>query len=206
MARQLKRKASEHNKSTQQKSAGEVRIIGGDWRGRKLPVLDAEGLRPTSDRVKETLFNWLQFNVAGARCLDVFAGSGSLSFEALSRGAKQASLLELNPDNAKQLSVNLQTLSADNAEVIQTDSLQWLKSPAESAFDIVFLDPPFKQSLMQPSVDLLFANGYLNDQAWLYLEQEKDQAWPKLPENWICHREKKTAQVKFGLFRHENLS
>ena len=86
---------------------GEIRIIGGDWRGRKLPVLNAEGLRPTSDRVRETLFNWLQFEIAGANCLDVFSGSGALAIEALSRGAKQVTLLELNPANAKQLKQNL---------------------------------------------------------------------------------------------------
>ena len=101
---------------------GEVRIIGGDWRGRKLPVLNAEGLRPTSDRVRETLFNWLQFEMPGAKCLDVFAGSGALSFEALSRGAKQATLLELGTANANQLKQYLQTLHISNASVEKTDS------------------------------------------------------------------------------------
>ena len=179
---------------------GEVRIIGGDWRGRKLPVLNAEGLRPTSDRVRETLFNWLQFEIPGAKCLDVFAGSGALSFEALSRGAKQATLLELGSANATQLKQNLQTLNVSNASVEQVDSLQWLAQMAKEPFDMVFLDPPFHKEFMQNAVDLLFNNGYLSDQAWLYLEQEKQIDWPVLPDGWVCHREKTTSQVRFGLF------
>ncbi|MDX1351921.1 MAG: 16S rRNA (guanine(966)-N(2))-methyltransferase RsmD [Thiomicrorhabdus sp.] len=180
---------------------GEVRIIGGNFRGRKLPVLNAEGLRPTSDRVKETLFNWLQFEIAGANCLDVFAGSGALSFEALSRGAKQATLLELDSANAKQLKQNLQQLKVYNAHVEQVDSVQWLSQSANSHYDVVFLDPPFHKDFMQKSVDLLFKNGYVNHQAWLYLEQEKQLDWPVLPDGWECHREKSTSQVRFGLFK-----
>lgn len=183
-------------------SSGVVRIIGGKFRGRKLPVLDAEGLRPTSDRVKETLFNWLQFEVAGASCLDLFAGSGALSFEAISRGAKQASLLELNTKNAQQLRQNLNMLNISNANVEQTDSLLWLNKPCEQAYDLVFLDPPFHKEFMQKAIDLLFANGYLNDQSWLYLEQEKQLDWPSLPQGWVCHREKTTSQVRFGLFKY----
>ena len=180
---------------------GEVRIIGGDLRGRKLPVLNAEGLRPTSDRVRETLFNWLQFEIPGANCLDVFAGSGALSFEALSRGAKHATLLELDSANAKQLKQNLQQLKLDNAHVEQVDSVQWLSHTANSYYDVVFLDPPFHKDFMQKSVELLFKNGYVNHQAWLYLEQEKQLDWPVLPDGWGCHREKSTSQVRFGLFK-----
>ncbi len=181
---------------------GEVRIIGGDWRGRKLPVLSADGLRPTSDRVRETLFNWLQFEVPGAVCLDLFAGSGALSMEALSRGASQVTMLELNAANAKLLKQNLQTLDCEQAEVINGDSLQWLGQPASKTYDVIFLDPPFNQGLMQPAIDLLFKNGYLkNDQAWLYLEQEKQLDWPELPAGWVCYREESTSQVKFGLFK-----
>lgn len=187
---------------------GEVRIIGGDWRGRKLPVLQSEGLRPTSDRVRETLFNWLQFEVPGANCLDVFSGSGALGFEALSRGAKSVTFLELSGPAANQLKSNLNLLKSSNAQVIQGDSLQWLDKKAEQPFDIVFLDPPFNQGLMQAAVDKLFISGYVvpseqKKPTWLYLEQEKKLAWPTLPEGWICHREKSTSQVRFGLFRYE---
>ncbi len=190
-------------------SMGEVRIIGGEWRGRKLPVLMAEGLRPTSDRVRETLFNWLQFDVAGARCLDLFAGSGALGFEALSRGAREVVFLELDARNAQQLKLNLNTLKTDRAKVIQTDSLNWIEQAAlcpekpgtEPPFDLIFIDPPFHQELMQAAVDKLFISGIIQtNQAWLYLEQEKHLEWPSLPEGWTCHREKSTPQVRFGLF------
>ena len=180
--------------------AGEVRIIGGDFRGRKLPVLQQQGLRPTADRVKETLFNWLQFEVPGSRCLDVYAGSGGLSFEALSRGAKQATLLELNPDNVMVLKNNLQTLKLDNASLIQTDSLHWLNNQAPHPYDIIFIDPPFHQEMMQSTIDLLFANDYVQSSSWLYIEQEVSLDWPTLPLGWEVYREKKTAQVKYGLF------
>lgn len=211
MARKPVKRASHKNDSRPPSKAGrptrsemgEVRIIGGDWRGRKLPVLTAEGLRPTSDRVRETLFNWLQFETPGASCLDVFSGSGALGFEALSRGAKQVIFLELAAANAKQLKTNLSTLKADQAEVVQADSLQWLAQPANQVFDVIFLDPPFHQGLMQPAVDLLFKNGYANDRSWLYIEQEKQLDWPKLPDGWVCHREKTTSQVRFGLWYRE---
>jgi 16S rRNA (guanine966-N2)-methyltransferase len=200
---QKRSQAPAHSKVTRpgQTAMGEVRIIGGDWRGRKLPVLMAEGLRPTSDRVRETLFNWLQFDVAGAHCLDLFAGSGALGFEALSRGAKSVTFIELSKPVALQLKTNLKTLSATAGQVVQGECLQWLDQPVEQPFDIIFLDPPFNQGLMQSAVDKLFISGTIkSQQAWLYLEQEKSLEWPILPADWICHREKSTSQVRFGLF------
>lgn len=196
-----RKQKSRSNRSNRSAGQGEIRIIGGDLRGRKLPVLNADGLRPTSDRVRETLFNWLQFEVPGATCLDLFAGSGALSFEAISRGAKQAVLLELNSANAKQLKQNTQTLKLTNMTVEQTDSLAWLSQQACQTYDVVFIDPPFHKGLMQETVDLLFKNGYLHDHSWLYIEQENSLEWPDLSEGWDCYREKKTSQVKFGLFR-----
>lgn len=179
---------------------GEVRIIGGDWRGRKLPVLEAEGLRPTSDRVRETLFNWLQFEVPQASCLDMFAGSGALGLEALSRGAQQVVFLELNAQNALQLRQNTQLLKANNAEIVQTDALNWLDGTTEK-FDIIFVDPPFNKGLMQPAIDVICSKKcFKNNQVWLYLEQEKNLDWPIFPEGWLCHREKTTSQVKYALF------
>lgn len=181
---------------------GEVRIIGGDFRGRKLPVLDGEGLRPTSDRVRETLFNWLQFDLAGGVFLDAFSGSGALGMEALSRGAQRVVFLEKSPKVAAQLTANLHTLGVtDRAEVVCTDSLNWLQQPTKEVFDGVFLDPPFGQNLLEPSLEALQDFAWLSSQAWCYLEQEKSLIWPKLPEKWSWYKDKTTSQVRFGLLR-----
>lgn len=182
---------------------GQIRIIGGECRGRKLPVLDAEGLRPTSDRVKETVFNWLQFDIAGAYCLDVFAGSGGLGFEAASRGAKQVDMLELNSRNVQQLKNNIATLSLSNITVNQTDSLQWLQQPAKQVYDVVFLDPPFFKDMLSNVITLLLSNGYVNEHTLLYLEQENRLDWPELPLNWHIKKEKKTSQVKYAIFHFQ---
>ncbi|BBN60476.1 ribosomal RNA small subunit methyltransferase D [Hydrogenovibrio marinus] len=184
----------------QKNEMGEVRIIGGDFKGRKLPVRQAQGLRPTSDRIRETLFNWLQFEVPGASCLDVFSGSGALGFEALSRGAASVVCLELSAQNANQLKANQQLLKAENISIIQADSLAWLENHTENPFDIIFIDPPFHQGLMQQTLDKLFGKGYVSDSTWLYLEQEKALDWPKLPDGWTCYREKTTSQVRLGLW------
>lgn len=201
MSRNRQRSKSANKKNTAQ-AFGEVRIIGGDFRGRKLPVLLADGLRPTSDRVRETVFNWLQFDIAGARCLDAFAGSGALGLEALSRGAKEVLFLDALPAVQKQLQQNLQTLKVgqQQAQVICTDALNWVDKQADKPFEVVFLDPPFHKDLMAKMLQALFANGWLDDHSMLYLEQEKRLAWPELPAGWVCRKEKTTAQVRFGLF------
>ncbi|WP_232023419.1 16S rRNA (guanine(966)-N(2))-methyltransferase RsmD [Thiomicrorhabdus aquaedulcis] len=185
---------------------GEIRLIGGQWRGRKLPVVSQDGLRPTADRVRETLFNWLQYTVPGARCLDVFSGSGALGLEALSRGAQAVTFLELSTAASAQLTANMATLKVTSlqAQVVQGDALAWIERQAideNPRFDVVFLDPPFNQSLMQPAVDKLLKSSLLDShQAWLYLEQEKNTPWPNLPNDWRCHRQKTTSQVRYGLF------
>ena len=123
--------------------AGQIRIIGGQWRGRKLPVPESAGLRPTTDRVRETLFNWLAADLPQARCLDCFAGSGALGIEALSRYAGHVTLVELEPQVARQLTGNLRTLNSSAGQVIQADTLRWLGTPGQP-YDIVFIDPPFR--------------------------------------------------------------
>lgn len=188
---------------TQQKSkaqSGQIRIIGGDWRGRKLPVLTADGLRPTGDRMRETLFNWLAFDIAGARCLDLFAGTGSLGFEALSRGAKQLVFVEKSPAVAKQLQQNIQLLNCAAAQVVNQDSQVWLAQTANQQFDVVFIDPPFFQNLVENSVNLLHNQAWLRA-GWVYIEQEKSLEWPAMPANWQLHREKTSAQTRIGLWR-----
>jgi 16S rRNA (guanine966-N2)-methyltransferase len=189
-------------------AGGQIRLIGGDWRGRKLPVLSAEGLRPTSDRVRETLFNWLQFDLPGARVLDAFAGTGALGLEALSRGAKTVTLVEAHGPAAKQLQANLNRLAvpAERGQTIQSSVLDWLATSRledRPPFEGVFLDPPFEQDLMQPTLDALGQGNWLSDQAWLYLEQEKHADWPTLPDGWVLVKEKTTSQVRFGLAKKE---
>lgn len=185
------------NRNPQQKQAlGEVRIIAGLWRGRKLPVLNGEGLRPTTDRVKETLFNWLMMDIAGSRCLDCFAGSGSLGIEALSRQAQAVVFLEKFANAANQLKKNLQALKTEKGKVFNTDSLQFLaQKNSEEPFEIVFIDPPFHQGLVPQVLQSLSENGWLAENALIYVETEKTHAPLTLPEHWRIVKEKTAGQV-----------
>jgi len=177
---------------------GSIRLIAGKHRGRKLPVLMAEGLRPTTDRVKETVFNWLMPYIHNANCLDCFAGAGSLGFEALSRGADQVHLIELNKTAAKQLTSNKQLLKADNLQVSNTNILDFLKTQATQHFDIVFIDPPFRQDLVTQTCKLL-ENGWLTEQALIYVEMEAEGSQPP-PSNWKLLKEKISGQVAYRLY------
>ncbi|WP_426840535.1 16S rRNA (guanine(966)-N(2))-methyltransferase RsmD [Glaesserella parasuis] len=188
--------------STQNRPTGEVRVIAGLWRGRKLPVLNAEGLRPTTDRVKETLFNWLMMDIAGSRCLDCFAGSGSLGIEALSRQAQAVVFLEKFADAANQLKKNLVSLKAENGKVIQTDTLQFLaQKNSEAPFDLVFVDPPFHQGFVPQVLTALEQNGWLAENALIYVEAEKNHSPLVLPEHWQVIKEKTAGQVVSRLVR-----
>ncbi|OOF57582.1 16S rRNA (guanine(966)-N(2))-methyltransferase RsmD [Rodentibacter myodis] len=183
---------------------GEVRIIAGHWRGRKLPVLNAEGLRPTGDRVKETLFNWLMPYIHNAECLDGFAGSGSLGFEALSRQAKKVTFLEQDKTVANQLKKNLQTLkcSEEQAQVFNQNSLDFLKQPQNQPhFDVIFLDPPFHFGLAEQAISLLAENNWLRPNALIYVETEKEKPLAT-PENWTLLKEKTTGQVSYRLYQY----
>jgi len=182
-------------------AAGQIRIIGGQWRGRKLPVPDSVGLRPTTDRVRETLFNWLAPDIQQARCLDCFAGSGALGLEALSRYAGSATLLELEKPVAQQLTQNLQTLKASNAQVVQTNTLSWLAQPGGEPYQIVFIDPPFRKGLLEQTLQLLESNHWLADEALIYVESEVENGTPPVPANWHLHREKVAGQVAYRLYR-----
>ncbi|SLM61243.1 MULTISPECIES: 16S rRNA (guanine(966)-N(2))-methyltransferase [Dickeya] len=183
---------------------GQIRIIGGQWRGRKLPVPDSPGLRPTTDRVRETLFNWLAPVIQQSRCLDCFAGSGALGLEALSRYAAHATLLESERNVARQLTQNLSLLRTGNAEVINIDTLQWLNQPvAGLPYEVVFLDPPFRRGLLDDTVQRLENGGWLAQEAWIYIETEAENHTLALPSNWTLHREKTAGQVSYRLYiRH----
>ncbi len=182
--------------------AGEnrIRIIGGRHRGRKLRFADSPGLRPTGERMRETLFNWLQPLLAGARCLDLFAGSGALGLEAASRGAGEVVLVDRARQVVRQLRENVELLGMDNAEVVQADGIQWLNASARP-FDIVFLDPPFADRLLPQSLRLLTERGWLAAGARLYLEADADQGLPGLPEQLLLEKSKRMSQVVFGLAR-----
>ncbi|WP_114417206.1 16S rRNA (guanine(966)-N(2))-methyltransferase RsmD [Marinospirillum perlucidum] len=193
-------------KSLKQGLQGQVRIIGGDWRGRKLPVPFCEGLRPTSDRVRETLFNWLQFDLPGSRCLDAFAGSGALAAESLSRGASQVLLLEKEPRVAKQLRELLTELAGDQAQVLNADTLQYLEQESKEAFDLVFLDPPFTQGLLEPTCRLLEDQGWLAESAKIYLEIEKQAPVQQLPDNWSLLKEKEAGEVRYSLYQRASVN
>ena len=179
---------------------GHVRIIAGRLRGSKLPVADRPGLRPTSDRVRETLFNWLQPVLPGARVLDLFAGTGALGFEAASRGAAEVVLVERDPVLAADLRAQALRLHADAVRVVQADALAWLRTPPADAapFDIVFLDPPFEAGLWEPAAALLPA--VLAPAAWVYVEAPAGRL-PALPAGWMPHRSGATRDVHYGLFR-----
>ena len=176
----------------------QVRIIGGRWRGRRLRFPPLEGLRPTPDRVRETLFNWLAPVIEGACCLDLFAGSGALGIEALSRGAAEVVLVERHPLAVRQLRENLALLGMDSAQVIQADALSWLRRRAQ-AFDIVLLDPPFGGKLLVPVCAALEQDGWLAANARIYLETESALQDLELPQNWTLVRDKTAGQVSYRL-------
>lgn len=178
---------------------GQIRIIGGLWRGRKLPVPDSAGLRPTTDRVRETLFNWLAPDIQGARCLDCFAGSGALGLEALSRHAASATLLELERPIAQQLEKNLATLGATTGQVINTNTLQYLAQQGQP-YNLVFIDPPFRKGLLEQTINLLESGGWLAPDAMIYVENEVENGMPPTPSSWQLHREKIAGQVAYRLF------
>ncbi len=179
---------------------GSVRIVGGRWRGTRLPVADAEGLRPTSDRMRETLFNWLQPALPGARVLDLFAGSGALGLEAVSRGAREAVLVERDARLAASLRETAGRLAAaGEVRVAEADALAWLRAPTVAGpFDVVFVDPPFVAGLWRAVLDAL--PGMLAPDAWLYLEGPAD-APPAAGEAWIPHRAATTRDAHCALYR-----
>ncbi len=183
------------------RTSSQIRIIGGEWRSRKLTVPDAPGLRPTPDRVRETLFNWLASYIGGARVLDAFAGSGALFLEALSRGASSGIALDLNTEAINNLRRNLELLDCDSAEVLRADALQYLSNTAERGFDIVLLDPPFHQDLLLTACQLLESNNWLNERAWIYTESEQAPSSLAVPNTWRLHREKHTGQVYYALWQ-----
>ena len=197
--------ANRQAKAANNKSAnGFIRIISGQFRGRKLPVKDVQGLRPTTDRIKETVFNWLMQDTRGAAVLDCFAGSGGLGFEALSRFADHAVFFELDKSAASQLKENISTLKLDNAVVKQGNSLSLLEQNMQNEqFDLIFVDPPFRQNLAEKSCFLLEKNSWLSAQALIYVEVESELSDLSSPDNWMLLKEKTAGQVICRLYQRQ---
>lgn len=184
------------------KVRNELRIIGGSWRSRKIHFPDAPGLRPTPDRVRETLFNWLRQDLEGLRCLDLYAGSGALGFESASRGAVRVVQVDSAAQVCLALKQNCAVLDAQAVEVVQKDVARFLSGPSES-FDIVFLDPPFHQGAVVPACQRLEEGGWLASNARIYIETERDLVLEALPENWKILRETKAGQVACRLYQRQ---
>jgi 16S rRNA (guanine966-N2)-methyltransferase len=178
-----------------------LRIVGGGWRGRRVHFPDSPGLRPTPDRVRETLFNWLQFSLAGARCLDLFAGSGALGLEALSRGAREVVFVDEAAAVAESLREELERLGGTaRARVLQTTAERYLGTPGEP-FDLIFLDPPFGQGALAQPITLVEAGGWIEPGGAVYLECERQAGAPLLPPGWDLVKSKSAGEVGYYLAR-----
>ena len=182
------------------RAAGQVRIIAGRWRGSRLVVTDVAGLRPTPDRLRETLFNWLAPALPGARCLDLYAGSGALGLEAASRGAGEVVMVERDAGCVRRLNDAVTRVRAENVHVVRADALDWLRH-ASGSFDIVFLDPPYTSALLTPSVAVLDQRRLLAESALVYLEQDASTPRTALPDAWGVHRESRAGHALGVLVR-----
>jgi 16S rRNA (guanine966-N2)-methyltransferase len=179
-----------------------LRIIGGAWRGRRIHFPPVEAIRPTPDRVRETLFNWLQMDVAGSRCLDLYAGSGALGLEALSRGASRVVFVEVDSGAARHLSQTLQDLQCDRGAVVTTDAKHYLAGISEP-FDIVFVDPPYADHALADICSRIEKGGWLRPGGLAYLEDAAAAGPPVLPPGWTLLKSKRAGAVGYHLARRE---
>jgi len=186
-------------KQSGKSQAGRLRIVAGNWRSRLLDIADVEGLRPTGERIRETLFNWLAPTIEGSRCLDLFAGTGALGLEALSRGASDVTFVERSAVAARQLRANIDVLEARGARVLEQDATDFLKSEPGGAFDIVFLDPPFALDAAEETCRLLANTSHLADTALVYIEDDRSREELQLPEGWRELKNKTTGNVRYRL-------
>lgn len=182
--------------------SSKIRIIGGAHKGRRLPVLDEEGLRPTTDRIRESLFNWLQFSIRDKRCLDLFAGTGALGFEALSRGASHVTFIEKNKRVAAQLKSNIELLQFESlTELERMDAMHYLNMTEGTPYDVIFLDPPYHSDLLERALAKLPDCAHLyHDETLLYIEHEKAKS-PTVPPGWQAYKSNHTGQISYGLYR-----
>ena len=183
------------------KGPGTVRIIGGRWRGTRVPVPDIPGLRPSGDRSRETLFNWLQIHIRGARCVDLFAGSGVLGLEAASRGAAEVILVEKSRQAADEIRKTVGRLEADQADVTQSDAIAWLSACDPECMDIVFIDPPFGEGLELRALELLAAGNCVSMGGFVYLETARTGPAVAPPPGWESIKEKTLGDVRMQLLK-----
>jgi 16S rRNA (guanine966-N2)-methyltransferase len=199
MIHQTKRKPSRGSKT------GHVRIIGGRWKGRRLKFTEVAGLRPTLDRVRETLFNWLMYDINESRCLDLFAGSAALGIEALSRGASEVVFVEKNKKAADHIHANLRELQFSNYKVFNT-SAEVVFKKNENPYDIIFVDPPFFQSYLTSTLKSLNQPTFVKPGSLVYVEHERHSDDIEFPENWQVVKQKQVGGLVFYLFRVEAFS
>ena len=179
--------------------AGQLRIVAGNWRSRLLQIANVPGLRPTSERIRETLFNWLAVRIHGARCLDLCAGTGALGLEALSRGAGELVFVERSTDAFRTLKSNIALLGAANAAALNVDAQSYLGGSSAKPFDIVFLDPPFTADLHDELCRLLVEQRWLADDARIYIEMDKNQPELLIPPGWQVLKNKTAGNVRYML-------
>jgi len=197
MSRQSRKKYHSPKGSNRDIEQGELKIIGGLWRSRKIMFPVVQGLRPSPSRIRETLFSWLAPILPASNCLDLFAGSGALGFEALSRGAKTVTMVEQNQLVVKQLLTNKELLNAYGLDILKMDASSL--SAVNGCFDIVFCDPPFNQGFVQPLIEDLHQSKLLKPSARLYLETEKNLTTLSLPDEWTLIKEKVAGDVRYRL-------
>ena len=195
-----RQRSKKRGDSRVQRARNELRIIGGAWRGRRVKFPDVAAIRPTPDRVRETLFNWLQYDIAGSRCLDLFAGSGALGLEALSRGAARVVFVDREREVIEQLSATLAVLGAGAGTLEHRDAVRFLEGEPRP-FDIVFLDPPFNRDLLPGVCGTLESRGWLVPGALIYLESPAHAAAPVLPGTWTLMKSGRAGEVGYHLAR-----
>jgi 16S rRNA (guanine966-N2)-methyltransferase len=184
-------------------SVGRIRIIGGRWRGRFIAVPAVPGLRPTPDRLRETVFNWLQSRIVGSRCLDLFAGTGALGLEAASRGAAEVILVERDRRAVASMAASVEVLQADNVTLVRADAITLLNK-ASPPFDFVFLDPPFGHGTVAICLDALVSGGWVNPESWVYSETEPTIAGLALPSGWETSRRTRVGDTEGRILRYAN--
>lgn len=192
--------------SSREMMQGYVRIIGGKWRGKKLAVPSLPGLRPTPDRVRETVFNWLQPHIAGADCLDLFAGSGAFGLEALSRGASSVTMVDSSDQVIALLKQHVRTLQAESAAILYRALLPEGLLPPKKPYAIVFIDPPYDADLLFPVCKVLENSGFLADSSFIYLEARTAITEGQLPPNWSIIKAKKAGTVMYHLVKRKGVS